>query len=125
MTIPAPREWRRADYLVSTEPSLLDIDAIHAFLTRSSWAEGIDKETVRQSLSHSLCFGLYHGTRQIGFARLVTDYATFGYLCDVYVLEAHQKRRVGPVAGGMLPGPSADGDAAANHAGHQHRPLAL
>lgn len=91
MTIPAPREWRRADYLVSTEPSLLDIDAIHAFLTRSSWAEGIDKETVRQSLSHSLCFGLYHGTRQIGFARLVTDYATFGYLCDVYVLEAHQK----------------------------------
>lgn len=49
MTIPAPREWRRADYLVSTEPSLLDIDAIHAFLTRSSWAEGIDKETVRQS----------------------------------------------------------------------------
>ncbi|MBH2708417.1 GNAT family N-acetyltransferase [Serratia marcescens] len=95
MTIPAPLEWRRADYLVSTEPSLLDIDAIHAFLTRSSWAEGIDKETVRQSLSHSLCFGLYHGTRQIGFARLVTDYATFGYLCDVYVLEAHQKGGLG------------------------------
>lgn len=95
MTTPAPREWRRADYFVSTEPALLDLDAIHAFLTRSSWAEGIDKETVRQSLAHSLCFGLYHGTRQIGFARLVTDYATFGYLCDVYVLEAHQKGGLG------------------------------
>lgn len=95
MTTPAPREWQRADYLVSTDPALLDLDAIHAFLTRSSWAEGIDKETVRQSLAHSLCFGLYHGARQIGFARLVTDYATFGYLCDVYVLETYQKSGLG------------------------------
>jgi len=83
MTTPAPLVWQRADYLVSTDPALLDLDAIHAFLTRSSWAEGIDKETVRQSLTHSLCFGLYHEARQIGFARLVTDYATFGYLCAV------------------------------------------
>lgn len=125
MTTSDPREWRRAEYLVSTDPALLDLDAIHAFLTRSSWAEGIDQETVRQSLAHSLCFGLYHEARQIGFARLVTDYATFGYLCDVYVLETHQKKRTGFVAGRMLPGPSADGDAAASHAGHQHRPLAL
>lgn len=95
MTIPSPLVWQRADYLVSTDPALLDLDAIHAFLTRSSWAEGIDKETVRQSLTHSLCFGLYHEARQIGFARLVTDYATFGYLCDVYVLETHQKSGLG------------------------------
>ena len=76
MTTPAPLEWQRADYLVSTDPALLDLDAIHAFLTRSSWAEGIDKETVRQSLAH-------------------TDYATFGYLCDVYVLETFQKSGLG------------------------------
>lgn len=90
-----PQVWRRADYLISTDVARLDIDAIHAYLTRSSWAEGIDRDTVRLSITNSLCFGLFDGDRQIGFARLVTDYATFGYLCDVYVLEAYQRRGLG------------------------------
>ncbi|CAI0830265.1 Uncharacterized protein conserved in bacteria [Serratia entomophila] len=90
-----PMHWRQADYLISTDVARLDIDAIHAYLTRSSWAEGIDKDTVRLSIANSLCFGLFDGERQIGFARLVTDYATFGYLCDVYVLEEHQGNGLG------------------------------
>ncbi|KMJ46469.1 histone acetyltransferase [Xenorhabdus khoisanae] len=80
---------------VSTDKSLLDITAIHQFLTRSRWAEGIDLETVRTAIENSLTFGLYKDKTQIGFARLVTDFATFGYLCDVYVLEEYQKQQLG------------------------------
>lgn len=85
-----PLNWRRERFCITTDKTRLDIDAIHAYLTRSSWAEGIDKETVRLSVANSLCFGLFADETQIGFARLVTDFATFGYLCDVYVLEEHQ-----------------------------------
>ncbi|WP_420912704.1 GNAT family N-acetyltransferase [Chimaeribacter arupi] len=94
-TVDPPVEWLCPPYRISTDPAQLDITAIHAFLTRSSWAAGIDRGTVQQSVAHSLNFGLYHGETQIGFARLVTDYATFGYLCDVYVLEAYQQAGLG------------------------------
>ena len=70
-------------------------EAIHDYLSQSSWAPGIDIETVSVSIQNSLCFGLLDGTRQIGFARLVTDFATFGYLCDVYVLNDYQKSGLG------------------------------
>lgn len=66
--------WNKEDYLVSTDPVLLDIDAIHQVLLHSTWAQGIDKKTVQLSVNNSLCFGLYHQKKQIGFARLVTDY---------------------------------------------------
>ena len=83
-------EVTRGQYSISTEPRRLDIDAIHAFLSRSFWAEGIPKELVAKAIANSLCFGLFDGPSQVGFARVVTDRATFAYLCDVYVLESHR-----------------------------------
>jgi GNAT superfamily N-acetyltransferase len=80
---------------ISTDPAQMDVDAVHAYLTRSYWAEGIPRETVAKSLEHSLCFGLFDGSRQIGFARVVTDRSTFAYLCDVYVLEDYRGRGLG------------------------------
>jgi GNAT superfamily N-acetyltransferase len=80
---------------VTTEPSRLDLDAIHGYLTRSYWARGISRDLVARAMAHSLCFGAFAGERQIGFARVVSDRATFAYLCDVFVLEPHQGRGVG------------------------------
>lgn len=79
-------------FLVSTDKSLLDIPFIHAFLTRSYWAEQIPIETVSRSIEHSLCFGIYEAKAQRGFARVVTDYATFAYLADVFIDEAYRGR---------------------------------
>jgi GNAT superfamily N-acetyltransferase len=90
-----PFESKREDFLISTDPARLDIVAVHAYLTRSYWAAGIAKEVVRKSVEGSLCFGLYEGSRQIGLARVVTDKATFAYLCDVYVLEDYRGRGLG------------------------------
>ncbi len=82
--------WHRENFLISTDPALLDVDAIHAFLSRSYWAEGIAKPVVARAMEHSLCFGLYQDQTQIGFARVITDRTAFAYLCDVYILEAHR-----------------------------------
>ncbi|CNI45215.1 Uncharacterized protein conserved in bacteria [Yersinia frederiksenii] len=90
-----PLNWHKDHFIITTDPSQLDIDAIHRYLTRSSWAAGINKETVRASITHSLCFGLFDHHNQIGFARLITDFTTFGYLCDVYVIEEYQKSGLG------------------------------
>ena len=73
----------------------MDLDAIHAFLRRSFWAEGISKTIVAKSIKHSLCFGLFDERAQIGFARVITDRATFAYLCDVYVLEDYRASGLG------------------------------
>jgi GNAT superfamily N-acetyltransferase len=83
-------EYRKDNFVVSTDPARLDVDAIHAYLSRSYWAEGRSKEVVARSLEHSLNFGLYDGEKQIGLARVVTDYTLFAYLCDVYVLEEYR-----------------------------------
>lgn len=80
-------EWQRGAYTISTDNNRLDLLLIHNFLTHSYWAEGIPFETVKRSIEHSLSFGLYRDEQQIGFARLVTDYATFAYLADVFILE--------------------------------------
>jgi len=85
----------RGQYSITTDPKKLDIDAIHAFLSRSFWAEGISRETVATSIANSLCFGLFDGSAQVGFARVVTDRATYAYLCDVYVLETHRGHGLG------------------------------
>ena len=77
-------------YDISTDPSRLQLDAIHAYLTRSYWSPGVPREIVERAIAHSLCFGVYHGESQVGFARVVTDTATFAYLADVYVLEEHR-----------------------------------
>jgi GNAT superfamily N-acetyltransferase len=87
-------ELERGDYRISTDPDRLDLDAIHGYLQRSYWAEEIPKEIVARSLRGSLCFGLYTeqqpSAQQVGFARVISDRATFAYLCDVYVLEEHR-----------------------------------
>ena len=81
----------RGPYELSTDPARLDLEAIHAYLTRSYWSPGIPRDVVDRAAANSLCFGLYHaGEGQVGFARVVTDRATFAYLCDVYVLEGHR-----------------------------------
>jgi GNAT superfamily N-acetyltransferase len=88
-------ERHREGFTVSTDPARLDVQAIHAFLSTSYWAEGIPRETVERSLRNSLCFGLYGGERQIGLARMITDKATYAYLCDVYVLPEWRGRGLG------------------------------
>jgi len=79
---------------ISTIRKRMDVDAIRAFLARSYWAAGIPHETVAAAIENSLCFGAFDNARQIGFARVVTDYATFAYLADVYVLEEYRGRGI-------------------------------
>jgi len=80
----------------STNKSLLDVHLIHAYLSQESyWAQGIPIEIVKKSIDGSLCFGVYDGHQQIGFARVITDYATFGYLADVFILGNEQKKGIG------------------------------
>ena len=89
-------DWSRDGYDVSDDPSRLDLAAIHRFLsTQSYWAEGISEALLARAITHSLCFGLYRGPAQIGFARVVTDRATYGYLCDVYVDRDHRGAGLG------------------------------
>lgn len=83
-------DWQRDNYRITTDPQHFDLDAIHAYLTRSYWAEGISKNLVARSIEGSLGFGLFDRDRQVGFARIISDRATFAYLCDVYVLEEHR-----------------------------------
>ena len=105
------QEHRRSEFLISTDPARLDVDMIHAFLTNCYWAKGIPRETLVRSIEHSLCFGIYDcsSTRvpllaknarngaptQIGFARVISDFATIAYLGDVFVLESHRGRGLG------------------------------
>ena len=88
-------EYRKGDFLVSTDRSRLDVQAIYEFLTHCYWAKGIAVATVARSIANSLCFGLYDGERQVGFARVISDFATFAYIGDVFVLEAYRGRGLG------------------------------
>ena len=79
------------EFTISTDKSRLGIDSIHEFLsTRAYWCLNIPKETVQRAIEHSLCFGVYESEKQIGFARVITDFATIAYLGDVYVLEEYR-----------------------------------
>lgn len=77
-------------YAISTDPVSLDLEVIHGFISQSYWAKDIPKSLIERMLANSLCFGLYHGTTQVGFARIISDYATFAYLADVFVLPGHR-----------------------------------
>src|SRR5215475_1046448 len=79
-----------AQYEITCDPTRLDIDAIHAFLSQSYWSAGIPRAVVERAIANSLCFGVFHGNQQVGFARVVTDRATFAYLADVYILPEHR-----------------------------------
>jgi GNAT superfamily N-acetyltransferase len=86
-------EYRRGEFLISTDRELLSLDVVHGFLTNCYWAKGIPREVVARSIAHSLCFGVYQdGGAQVGFARVISDFATVAYLGDVFVLESHRGR---------------------------------
>jgi len=86
-------EHRRGEFVISTDPARLDVDVIHGFLTNCYWAKGIPREVVARSIEHSLCFGIYDGSGvQVGFARVVSDFATVAYLGDVFVVDSHRGR---------------------------------
>ncbi len=79
-------------FLVSTDNSMLDINMIHHFLGQLSyWGKNISLQTVKTSIENSLCFGVYQQHKQVGFARVITDFATFAYLCDVFILPDYRK----------------------------------
>jgi GNAT superfamily N-acetyltransferase len=91
------RQYHRDGYLISTDKSRLDVQTVHGYLSRESyWAAGRTLETVQRSIGGSLCLGRYDPQgRQAGFARVITDCATFGWICDVFVLDAHKGRGLG------------------------------
>jgi len=86
------QRWTNGEFEISTDPARIELATVHEFLTNSYWAKGIPVETVRRSIENSLSFGIYQDRRQVGFARVVSDLATFAYLADVFVLEAYRGR---------------------------------
>ena len=90
------RTWRRGEYELSTDRRRVDVDLVHDFLARHSyWARGIPRAVVERSLEHSVVMGLYGPDGQAGFARAVTDHATFAWLGDVFVVDAARGRGLG------------------------------
>ena len=90
-------------YTISTDKARLNLSLIHDFLNHSSyWARDRSFARVQKSVEHSLCFGIYLGDTQVGFARVVTDYATFAWLCDVFVLEAYRGQGLGKTLVGYI-----------------------
>jgi len=89
-------ESRNGEFLVSTDRARLDLHVIHGFLTNSYWAKGVPREIVARSINHSLCFGVYDGNGgQVAFARVISDFATYAYVADVFVLETHRGHGLG------------------------------
>jgi GNAT superfamily N-acetyltransferase len=89
-------EAKRGNFTISTDRSRLNRSVIHEYLSRSSyWAKSIPREIVERSIENSLTFGVYDGADQVGFARVITDQATFAYVCDVFVLESHRGHGLG------------------------------
>ncbi len=88
-------EYKRDPFLISDDPARLDFEAICDFLSRAYWADKRPREVIGKSLQFSLNFGVYDGNRQIGFARVITDRATFAYLCDVFVHEDYRGKALG------------------------------
>lgn len=88
--------WQKGDFLISTERQRLDREMIHDFLSSESyWAKGRDLEVVNRGIDNSLSFGIYHGAKQVGFGRVVTDYATFAWVADVFVVEEYRGQGLG------------------------------
>ncbi len=83
-------DFTKDRFYISTEKEKMDIDLIYSFLTRSYWAEGISKEIVTRSIEGALCFGVFENDKQVGFARMITDRATFAYLADVFIIEEYR-----------------------------------
>ncbi|PTQ94026.1 N-acetylglutamate synthase-like GNAT family acetyltransferase [Mucilaginibacter yixingensis] len=85
--------FHKKGYQISTDRSLLDFEVIYQYLDKESyWAQGIPRERLQAAITNSMCFGIYFEQQQVGFARVITDKATFAYLADVFVLETHRKK---------------------------------
>ena len=93
--MPQLLETHKDNFTISTDPARLDIDAICDFLTRAYWAAGRPRERTERAISNSLVFGLYDDGKQIGLARVVSDYAVFAYLCDVFIHEEYRAHGLG------------------------------
>lgn len=91
----SPIDVRRGDFRITSDPAAVDLDAVHAFLSTSYWAAGIPRALLARAIAGSLPFSLFAQDRQVGFARVITDRATFAYLADVYVLEEFRGRQLG------------------------------
>jgi GNAT superfamily N-acetyltransferase len=91
----SPEEYRRGEFVVSTDRGRLDLDVVHGFLTGCYWAKGIPRQVVARSIENSLCFGVYSEARQVGFARVISDYATYAYIGDVFVLDGYRGHGLG------------------------------
>jgi GNAT superfamily N-acetyltransferase len=94
-TLESAVEFRKGEFTVTTDPGLIDLDMVYGFLTECYWAKGIPREVVARSIENSLCFGLYAQGKQIGFARVISDGATYAYIGDVFVLESFRGRGLG------------------------------
>ena len=88
-------QWQRGDFTISTDKSRLDIDVIHEFLGTSYWAAGRSVDTIRRSIENSIPFGVYKGDQQVGFARVITDYATFAWIADVFIIDSFRGQGLG------------------------------
>lgn len=86
---------KNGEYFISKDKALLQTETIHQFLSRSYWANRRTLAQVQASIENSICYGVYHGTRQIGFARIITDWATMYYLCDVFIDEEYRGQGIG------------------------------
>jgi GNAT superfamily N-acetyltransferase len=87
-----PREWTRDEFLISTDRNRLDIETVHEYLGSSYWAAGMPRSVLERAIENSLIFGIYHDARQVGFARVISDLATYAYLSDVFVLSEYRGR---------------------------------
>ena len=90
-----PEEWRRGPFSISDDAARLDLDFIHGYITASYWANGRSFDAVCRSIEGALALGLYDGEEQVGFARVITDYATLAHLADVFVIDAHKGKGLG------------------------------
>lgn len=81
------KNFRKKNFLISTDKSKLDLKIIHNFISNSYWAKNRSLKTMKKAIDNSLCFGVYYGKKQVGFARVITDFTTFAYLADVFIIE--------------------------------------
>ena len=88
-------EHRKGEFVISTDEERIDLDIVHGFLRESYWAQGIPREVMARAIKNSLCFGVYSDGKQIGFARVVSDFATYAYIGDVFVVESYRGHGLG------------------------------
>lgn len=94
-TKPIPTNWKKAEYAISTDNERINLTTVYQFLKSTYWAKDRTLQQIENSIKNSLCFGMYEQENQIGFARVITDYTTFGYLADVFILPPYQKQGLG------------------------------